>query len=101
MSAALLEEYRGPGRPPSCPAELTVRIIAMSQAGLSYEGIADVLNADGVPLPCGGSRWLKSSVDRILHTRYAQRLKDALLSDPPLAVTQRPLQLTERLGDAG
>lgn len=78
MSAALLEERREPGRPPSCPPELTVRIIRMRQAGLSYEGIAGVLNEENVPLPCGGSRWLKSSIDRILHTRYATRLAVAL-----------------------
>lgn len=88
MSAALPEEHREPGRPPSCPPELTERIIRMREAGCSYEGIAGVLNAESVPLPCGGSRWLKSSIDRILHTRYATRLAVALSALPSEAAEQ-------------
>ena len=38
------------------------------------ERISVVLNDEGVPMPGGGSRWLKSSVDRLLHTKYAREI---------------------------
>jgi hypothetical protein len=34
-------------------------------------------------LPCGGSRWMESSIDRILHTRYATRLAGDLSAPYP------------------
>ena len=73
-TAAILPQPRGPGRPPCCSRELAIRIIQMRQRGLSYVEICTVLNAEQVPTPMGGSRWLKSHVDRLLHTRYAQDL---------------------------
>jgi Recombinase len=72
--SAMVLEHRGRGRPPCCPRELAVRVIHLQAEGLSYEGIAALLNAEGVPTPGGGTRWLKSSVDRLLHTRYAEQL---------------------------
>jgi hypothetical protein len=65
---------RGRGRPPCCPRDLAVRIILMRERGLSYTQICDVLNAEKVPTPMGGKRWLKSHVDRLLHTRYVREL---------------------------
>jgi hypothetical protein len=61
---------RGRGRPPLCPRELAERVIRLRRNGLSYSEIASTLNSEGVPTPLGGSRWLKSHVDRLLHTRY-------------------------------
>jgi hypothetical protein len=61
---------RRPGRPPCCSRVLAVRIIQLRQAGLSYAQICTALNAEQIPTPMGGSRWLKSHVDRLLHTRY-------------------------------
>jgi hypothetical protein len=55
-----------------------VRIIRLRQADLSYEQIAGVLNAGGVPTPLGSPRWLKSHVDRLLHTRWVQELIEEL-----------------------
>jgi Recombinase len=63
---------RRPGRPPCCPRELAVRIIQLRQAGLSYAQICTVLNAEHIPTPMGRSRWLKSHVDRLLHTRWVE-----------------------------
>lgn len=77
MSAAVLER-RGRGRPSCCPRELVIRMIHLHAEGLSYEEIAALLNAEGVPLPAGGTRWLKSSVDRLLHTLYARKLLEEL-----------------------
>jgi hypothetical protein len=64
----------GRGRPPRCPRELAVRIIDLRCAGLSYGQICTVLNAEQIPTPMGGTRWLKSHVDRLLHTRHVQRI---------------------------
>ena len=69
---------RGRGRPPCCPREVIVRIIRLHRQGLSYERIAAQLNAEGVPTPAGGSRWLKSSVDRLLHAQYVRELIDEI-----------------------
>jgi len=63
---------RKAGRPPCCSRQLAVRIIQLRHRGLSYEQIANVLNAEQVPTPMGGTRWLKSHVDRLLHTRWVQ-----------------------------
>jgi len=70
------------GRPPCCPRELAARVIQLHYQGLSYERIAAILNDEGVPLPAGGTRWLKSSVDRLLHTRYARQLLEEVASAP-------------------
>jgi hypothetical protein len=60
------------GRPPLCSRELAVRVIRLRQAGLSYAQICTVLNAEAVPTPTGGAWWLKSHVDRLLHTRWVR-----------------------------
>jgi Recombinase len=77
VSAAVLD-HRGRGRPPCCSPELAIRVIHLHAEGLSYERIAMLLNAEGVPMPGGGTHWLKSSVDRLLHTRYAEQLLEEL-----------------------
>ena len=55
-----------------------MRVIQLHDEGVSYERIAALLNAEGVPLPGGGTRWLKSSIDRLLHTLYARALLEEL-----------------------
>lgn len=49
--------------------EIAARIVAMRQAGLSLQAIADALNADGVPTPRGGAQWRPSSVQAALGYR--------------------------------
>jgi hypothetical protein len=71
-------DKRGRGRPPACPRELAMYIIELRHRGLSYEQIAEVLNDERVPTPMGGSRWLKSHVDRLLHTRWVQAIAEGL-----------------------
>lgn len=78
MSAAMTRR-RGRGRPPCCPRELAVRIVLLRSQGLSLTHIAKMLNDDHVPTPMGGPHWRKSHVDRVLHTRYAQDIRDQLL----------------------
>lgn len=65
---------RGRGRPPAGPRDLALQIIELRQRGLSYEQICAALNAAHVPTPMGGSLWLKSHVDRLLHTRWVQEI---------------------------
>jgi hypothetical protein len=79
---------RGRGRPPCCSRELALRIIRLRARGLSYAKICDVLNADQVPTPMGGSHWLKSHVDRLLHTKYVQELGEELGTTPVAQVTR-------------
>jgi hypothetical protein len=65
---------RGPGRPPCCPQELAIHVIELHRRGLSYSKIATQLNDEGRLTPGGRPRWAKSTVDRLLHTRYACNL---------------------------
>jgi hypothetical protein len=74
MSVEVIERP-GRGRPPRCSPELAERIISLHHSGLSHARISKLLDAEGVPLPGGGTRWLRSSVDRILHTKYARDLQ--------------------------
>lgn len=74
---------RGRGRPPACSRELAVRVIELRRRGLSYAQICTVLNAEQVLTPMGGSRWLKSHVDRLLHTRWVQEIIEELEDSSP------------------
>lgn len=71
-------ESRGRGRPPCCPRELAERVVQMRLQGLTYGQICVKLNAKQVPKPMGGTRWQKSDVVRLLHTRYVRELREAL-----------------------
>lgn len=73
-AAALAPPPRRRGRPPRCPRDLALQVVMLRRQGLSYEQISAVLNAKGIPTPTGRPRWRKSSVDRLLHTRYVRDL---------------------------
>jgi DNA invertase Pin-like site-specific DNA recombinase len=60
--------------------ELRRRIQALRRAGLTLQGIADLLNDEGVPTVRGGARWRPSSVQAALGYRRPQ----------PVAVNLRP-----------
>jgi hypothetical protein len=76
VSNHALAQLRRPGRPPVCPREIALRAVQLRRQGLSYEAISLALNTEGVPTPMGGSRWLKSHVDRLLHTQYAREIAE-------------------------
>jgi DNA invertase Pin-like site-specific DNA recombinase len=59
-------ELRGPGRPPSIPGELADRIRELRAEGTTLQAICDVLNAEGVPTPRGGSHWRPTSLRAVL-----------------------------------
>src|SRR5437660_11777711 len=54
------------GRPRVMPAKVVQRIETMRKGGMSIRGIADRLNADGVPTAHGGARWHASTVQKVL-----------------------------------
>lgn len=63
------------GRPASLSAEIRERIATERQSGRTMQGIADGLNADGVPTARGGAVWRSSTVNAVLvslaHDDYA------------------------------
>lgn len=61
--------------------ELSERIAAMRERGMSLQAIADALNADGVPTQRGGARWRPSSVQTALGYRRPR---------PPVPGAPRP-----------
>ena len=69
-------QSRRPGRPPACPLEVVIYVVELRNQGLSYADISAQLNREGIPTPTGRPVWQKSYVDRLLHTRYAQELRE-------------------------
>lgn len=69
------QQAREPGRPPGAPRELVVRMFELHyDQGESYARISALLNAERVPLPAGGQRWLRSSVQRVMQTNYGEAI---------------------------
>jgi hypothetical protein len=63
-----------PGRRKQCADEVVARVVDMHLQKIGYGTIAAVLNSEGVPTPAGKDRWLRSYVDRLLHTKYAEEI---------------------------
>ncbi len=66
--------------------EVSKRIAAMRQDGMTLQAIADVLNAEGVPTPRGGAQWRPSSVQTAAGYKRRSRAKKA----DQLPPVQRP-----------
>jgi len=66
------------GRPRLCTDEVLHRVLAMRNAGQPYQAICDVFNAEGVPTPAGRPYWWPSHVWRLVHTRSALEMSDAV-----------------------
>lgn len=73
-------------RLPALPREILARIISMRHEGFSYTAICDALNAEGIPTPTGRTRWRRSYVDRLLHTRTAQEIYHEIETAVPLSL---------------
>jgi DNA invertase Pin-like site-specific DNA recombinase len=54
------------GRPRSIPADVRRLIAELRSDGLSYQRIADALNADDVPRGQNGSQWWPSTIQHVL-----------------------------------
>lgn len=63
------------GAPSLAWPEVSKRIAAMRQGGMTLQAIADVLNAEGVPTPRGGAQWRPSSVQTAAGYRRRSRAK--------------------------
>jgi DNA invertase Pin-like site-specific DNA recombinase len=81
------ERAPAPGRPArgrpglaTLAPDLSERIAALRERGLSLQAIADALNAEGVPTQRGGARWRPSSVQAALGYR---RPRPPLPGAPP------------------
>jgi hypothetical protein len=73
--SATATEAKRPGRPPGCDRDLVIRMYQLHCGqGLSYERISALLNTEGIPLPGDGSRWLRSSVERVMNTNYGREI---------------------------
>jgi peptidoglycan hydrolase-like protein with peptidoglycan-binding domain/DNA invertase Pin-like site-specific DNA recombinase len=70
-SAAVMEP-----RPPEDVPALKQRIVEMRESGMTLQGIADVLNAEGVPTLRGGAKWRPSSVQSAAGYRRPPRRQD-------------------------
>lgn len=58
-----------------------MRIVRLRRRGLSYDQIANLLNTERIQTPMGGARWLKSHVDRLLHSRWVEDIIKELGED--------------------
>jgi DNA invertase Pin-like site-specific DNA recombinase len=54
------------GRPPSIPPKVRQRVMAERADGRTYKGIAETLNAEGVPTSRGGVCWYPATVRQVV-----------------------------------
>jgi DNA invertase Pin-like site-specific DNA recombinase len=54
------------GRPATMPEETRARINALRNTGVTLQGVADTLNAEGIPTARGGSKWYASTVQKAI-----------------------------------
>lgn len=59
------------GRPPVLSQQVIDRIVAARATGMTLTGIAEDLNAAGLPTARGGARWYASTVRAVLHSQAA------------------------------
>lgn len=68
------------GRPSTLPTEVVSGIVADRAAGLSFQRIADRLNAAAVPTAQGGARWYPATVRKVIDGQDAANLRAELVS---------------------
>lgn len=73
------------GMPPKIPAEVVSRILAAKAGGASLRAIAAELTADGVPTARGGSKWQPSTVQGVLASQHAERIRAELVETEEVA----------------
>lgn len=66
------------GMPPKIPAEVVARILEAKAGGASLRAIAAGLTADGVPTARGGTKWQPSTVQGVLASQHAERIRAEL-----------------------
>jgi hypothetical protein len=80
------------GRPglSSTDPELAQRLALLRERGLSLQGIAAILNAEGMPTPRGGTEWRPSSVQAALGYRRPRPPAPSAPPRPPGAGGRHP-----------
>ncbi|QCR18577.1 recombinase family protein [Agrococcus sp. SGAir0287] len=63
------------GRKPTLSADLVERIVDMYDGGTGLSAIARTLTAEGIPTARGGASWAASSVQAVLRSTTAQRIR--------------------------
>ena len=53
------------GRPDGTPPEATARILELRAEGITYQGIADRLNSEGIPTSTGTGKWQPTTTRRV------------------------------------
>lgn len=61
------------GRPTTLRVEVPRRLYRLRSRGLTYQAMADLLNAEGVPTAQGGAKWYAATVRKVLVTYSAGR----------------------------
>jgi hypothetical protein len=67
---------RGRGRPSRLPRDVLARVVLLRREDWTLKAISDLLNAEGVPTPSGGTRWCPSHVSNLLYSRAAEEFED-------------------------
>ena len=75
LAAARSKRHASKGGSAGDWPDIRKRIAAMRADGMTLQGIADVLNQEGVPTPRGGSEWRPSSVQSAAGYRRRTRVK--------------------------
>ena len=70
MTPRVASETERRGRPPVYPEQLVEHVVRLKLSGLSLAAISDHLNTEGLVTALSQTRWQKSYVDRLLHTRH-------------------------------
>ena len=63
------------GMPPKIPTEVVERILGAKAGGASLRAIAAELTSDGIPTARGGTRWQPSTVQGVLASQHAERVR--------------------------
>lgn len=66
------------GRPSSLSDEVVARIISERDNGATLQGIADTLNAEGIPTARGAACWTHPAIRKVLLGQQAARLRTAV-----------------------
>jgi len=61
------------GRPTVLPVAIPRRLSRLRSRGLTYQAIADLLNAEGMPTAQGGAKWYPATVRKVLASYSASR----------------------------
>jgi DNA invertase Pin-like site-specific DNA recombinase len=68
------------GRPSALPREVVARIVKSREGGATLRAVAEELTADNVPTARGGTKWSTSTIQGVLGSQDAERVRAELIS---------------------